>query len=698
MYCIEPPMKFYYALVFCLIFFLGTAQHQEKVDFTLAKVRVRPDASQKMITGQIVYSFKILEAVDSIFLDAHDMTFTSVLLNHKRKKYANDGKKITIHHTFKKNRTYELSIQYSVSPKQTVYFIGWDDPSGIEQIWTQGQGKYTSYWLPSFDDMEEKVAFDIGINAPKGYEVIANGKLVSKNPDGDDSVIWTFDMQDSMSSYLVAFAIGKYKKQELVSKSGIPIVNYYYPQDSLRVEPTYRFTKRIFDFMETAIGIPFPWQDYKQVPIKDFLYAGMENTGSTFFSDGYVIDSIAFIDKNYVNVNAHELAHQWFGDMVTEVDGHHHWLHEGFATYYAYLAEKEIYGDDHYYWKMYGSLVSLQKNEENGAGQSLLDPKASSLIFYEKGAWALYMLHEKIGETAFRVGIQTYLKKYAFKNVTVSDFLGEMQLASGLDLSDFKRDWLDSATTPFLLANENLSRKSPALKLLFELKTEIIGKEGKDLDFIKYWQATNSVHFKKNMLDQYSRLLPTTVIDLAFSADTIPIRQSLAMVDDATRYPKAQFESLLNDQSYITVENALFQLWVSYPEDRAIYLDKTKNIIGLPNKNVRLLWLTLAVLTNGYDGPNTKQYFDELSGYTNPAFSIEVRQTAFQYLNEAFGFTEQNLRDLIKSSVHHSWQFRKFAREMLDTLLDDDVYNERIKTLVDKLKPEEKRYIESKLK
>ena len=138
-------------------------------------------------------------------------------------------------------------------------------------------------------------------------------------------------MQQPMSSYLVALAIGKYHKRAETSKSGIPLELYYYPEDSLKFEPTYRYTKQIFGFLETEIGVPYPWQNYKQVPVKDFLYAGMENTGTTIFADSFVIDSIAFIDKNYVNVNAHELAHQWFGNLVTETSGTHHWLQEGFG-------------------------------------------------------------------------------------------------------------------------------------------------------------------------------------------------------------------------------------------------------------------------------------------------------------------------------------------------------------------------------
>lgn len=692
-------MKRLLPFIFLFTIYYSSAQHQDKVDFIRGEVFIEPIPKEKEINGMVIYEFDVLKDVDSVFLNARNMEISSVRLDGKKIKYSNDKTIISIKNRFKEGKTHKLKLIYSCGPKQTVYFLGWDDDiSGNEQIWTQGQGKYTSYWLPSFDDMEEKVEFDLNIQAFKKYRVIANGRLedVTKIPVNEP--IWYFDMEKPMSSYLLAFAVGKYHKQELSSSSGIPIENYYYPEDSLRVEPTYRYTKEIFDFLETEIGVPYPWQNYKQIPVRDFLYAGMENTGTTIFSDVYVIDSTAFVDKNYVNVNAHEMAHQWFGNMVTEKDGDHHWLHEGFATYYAYLTEKEIFGEDHFYWKFYKSLQELQTMVDGGDGQSLLDSKASSLTFYEKGAWALFMLRNEIGDQAFKKGIEAYLKKYQFKNVTVSDFLSEMETTSGRKLEDFRKKWLVNTTIPFEEAKNALSKTSPPIKLLSEMEAGLKASQSDDIEYSSYWNATNSIHFKRYMLENYHRILPDSLFEKAFETDTIRIRQALLASDKFIKeYPKEKLESLLDDESYITKENALFALWQEHPENRAKYLNKTKDVIGLPNKNVRLMWLTLAILTEGYEARNTKQYFDELSGYTNQSYSFEVRQGAFFYLKEAFGFTDRNLLDLIQATSHHTWQFRKFARNLLDELLKDPDYLPRIKNLSKGLKPEEIRYLNGKL-
>lgn len=703
-------MKLFLFLLLLLESFFTSAQHQDKVDFVRGEIAITPLPKEKKILGEVAYTFKVLSDVDSVFLDAQNMNFSTVKLNGATATYSNTDKIISIFKKFKKGRSYKLLLDYSAIPKQTVYFLGWDDgimgntepvppdtqaiPSE-KQVWTQGQGKYTSHWLPSFDDMEEKVEFDLNITFDDSYEVIANGKRVSVKRNSKGKKTWQFDMQHPMSSYLLAFAIGNYEKQELVSKSGIPITNYFYPQDSLRVEPTYRYTKRIFDFLENEIGVPYPWQNYKQIPVHDFLYAGMENTGTTIFSDGYVIDSIAFVDKNYVNVNAHELAHQWFGNLVTEKDSNHHWLQEGFATYYAYLAEREIFGDDHFYWKLNTALMQLADRAEKGDGESLLNPKASSLTFYEKGALALFMLREQIGNEAFKKGIQKYLQKYSFRNVTVSDFLKEMENESRIDLSDFRKDWLDNTGIPFDAAKKSLAAHSASLRQLYDMQAELSRTQPGDIDYAKYWNGSSSIHLKKYILEKHQNSLPEEIIEKAFASDTVPVRQSLSIVDDIKRYPKAAFESLLNDKSYVTVENSLYKLWQAYPQDRKMYLDTTEKLIGLPNKNLHLLWLTLAILTEDYQGSKTKAYFEELSGYTNPRYSFEIRQGAFFYLKEAFGFTDQNLKDLIQATTHHSWQFKKFSRDTLAELLKDPDYKKRVQNLKKELNAEELRYLNS---
>ncbi|MGI9546558.1 MAG: M1 family metallopeptidase, partial [Flavobacteriaceae bacterium] len=398
----------YPIILFALISF--SMQAQQGIDFKSGTIQIRIEPDNEYIDGRVEYLFAAEVTTDSVVVDARELLINQVTINGKKTEFTYKNNSISIYRKFKAGRSYRLNIIYGVSPKKAVYFIGWhdNDPEN-NQVWTQGQGKYSSHWVPSFDDMSEKLTFNLEISFDSTYEVVANGDLVGTQLK-DSLRIWKYTMVKPMSSYLLAFAAGRYEKDTLYSKSGIPLLRYSYKNRQATTEPTYRYTPEIMNFLEEEIGIPYPWQNYKQVPARDFLYAGMENTGTTIFSDSYLIDSLAFQDKNYVEINAHEMAHQWFGNLVTEIGGKDHWLHEGFATYYSLLARKELFGDDYYHWKLLESAEALD-NEE---GESLTDPGASSLTFYEKGAWALVMLRDKMGDLAFKRGIQNYLKTFAY--------------------------------------------------------------------------------------------------------------------------------------------------------------------------------------------------------------------------------------------------------------------------------------------
>lgn len=335
------------------------------------------------------------------------MEFSEVLLNGEKARFYTDDTGIYVLSTFAPSVSNELDLKYTAYPESAMYFINWQDktPEAAREVWTQGQGKYTSNWLPSFDELREKLEFDLTYIFPKSYQLIANGLLKSRS-ENDSLITWQYDMEKPMSSYLVGMAAAQFDSLTENAASGVPLKMYFRKPEAGKAEATYRYSKEIFDFFEKEIGVPFPWQNYKQLPVVNFLYGGMENTGTTIFAESLMTDSIGFNDQNYVNVNAHELAHQWFGDLVTEHSGKHHWLNEGFATYYALLAEKEIFGEDYYYWKLYQTAEQLKEASDSGKGQAVLRTGNNSLTYYQKGAWVLHMLREQVGDAAFREGIK----------------------------------------------------------------------------------------------------------------------------------------------------------------------------------------------------------------------------------------------------------------------------------------------------
>ncbi|WP_420601923.1 M1 family metallopeptidase [Flagellimonas sp.] len=669
------------------------------MDFTHIKAEIIPVSKEKEIRGSGTFSFQLLKKTDSIFLDAHDMTFFDVRLNGKPLKFKNNGRKFGFKAP-KKTGKYSLSLTYIAKPKQTVYFLGWDDEiHGNEQIWTQGQGKYTSHWLPSFDDMTEKVEFDLHFRVDKSYQVMSNGKLKRKSLGLDGENVWHFNMQQPMSSYLVGFAIGDFDRKTVKSTSGISIELYFEPKDSLKVEPTYRYSKEIFDFLENEIGVPYPWQNYKQVPVHDFLYAGMENTGATIFSNTFVVDSTAFIDKNFVNVNAHEMAHQWFGNLVTEESGKHHWLHEGFATYYAYLAEKDIFGEDYFYWRLLETAWALDNFSGTGNGEALTDSSAGSLTFYEKGAWALVMLRERVGDSNFKQGIQNYLTKYAYQNVTISDFMWEMEKASGMKLMDFEETWLQESEFPFELVKEFLIKKNESINEYFEIKDSIGDMTTLAESLLKEkWSMLPSDRLKHQLVLDYGNELSDGFIKEILNNESLKVRQAVPLsLEKFSVAIQKDFESLLTDESYKTIESALYRLWTDFPERRNLYLDKTSNIIGLPNKNVRLLWLTLALITPEYHIESKPKYFEELSKYTNSEHHFEVRLLAFQYLKSIGAFNDETVKNLIKACNHHVWHFKKSCRKMLKEFVKEEENKERVWNIYPSLSLEQQKYIDKTL-
>jgi aminopeptidase N len=654
-----------------LFFFISTftfAQQTQFVDFksVLGKIVVNP--IEKTVSGDVDYDFDVLQPIDTIKIDAQNMEFSDLKLNGKSVNYINTQKQLQIIFPFKKGKN-KLTFRYLAKPKQTMYFVGSAANDNL-QIWTQGQGKYTSHWFPSFDDVNEKVVFNLNIICNKDYQVISNGILKFKSTL-DGLSVWQYEMQKPMSSYLLMLTIGKFEKNIQKSKSGIPLEMYLEPKDVSKFEPTYRHSKMMFDFLEKEIGVKYPWGIYKQAPVRDFLYAGMENTSATLFNTRYVVDSTGFEDRSYTNVNAHELAHQWFGNLVTAESGKHHWLQEGFATYYALLAEKEIYGEDYFYSKLYESASQLKFASRTDT-IPVLNAKASSLTFYQKGAWALFVLHEEIGDKAFKKAVKNYLKKQAFQSVNTQDFFAEIKKVSDYDLNNFSKVWLETTVFNTQQAN-SLLLKNKTIQLLFEvdkLKNKPLSEKRDFLE--KIMQSDVYFSVKEAILDQLKNEKwedKKSLFILALETKNVQLRQTVAA--GLTEIPESfrtQYETLLEDKSYQTQEVALYNLWNNFPEQRIHYLNKSKSWMGFNDYNLRTLWLTLALSTPNY--PIDKQALEtELMQYSSIDYEANTRQNALEKLLAFKIINDVVLKNLVNATTHHMWQFTKFGRDNIRKLL-----------------------------
>ncbi|MDX1333583.1 MAG: M1 family metallopeptidase [Robiginitalea sp.] len=676
----------------------GVAQ-EEGYDFLKARIRIAPDPDAGLIAGEAQYDFVSPGTGDSIRLDAHMMEYSRVELNGQPAAYRTTSGKLVIEGPEQGGR-HELRISYRAFPAQTVYFIGWKDSLvGNEQIWTQGQGKDSSHWVPVVDQMQEKAEFDLTVLFDSDYQVVANGRLIRKTREGP-LTRWVFDMDKPMSSYLLAFAIGRFDSLSWESASGVPLTGYYPRGESERARWTYRYTREIFEYLEEAIGIPYPWGDYKQVPVRDFLYAGMENTGATFFSDRYLVDSLGYQDQNYINVNAHELAHQWFGNLVTETGAAEHWLHEGFATFYAYEAERHLLGSDLVYWKLYDTARALEGQDATGAGESLLDPGASSLTFYEKGAWALYLLREEVGETAFRKGVKDFLQAHAYSNARVEDFLRAVEKSSGTSLSGFRKTWLEATGFPSGPAMEYLKQNAePVKRYLGLLEAEKRGTPVEESMIAEAWQQYASPWYRAHLLRSFRDVLTPVFLEQVCRQGSLPVQKAfLETTGSLQDWMIPMVEGWLDAPSYDLREASLFRLWVARPAKRKSYLDRVSQNGSLSEMRLQQLWWLLAVFTEGYGDGDAKQgYLKRLRATTSSAYGWEIREHAFSMLREVGALGPENLQDLMQATEHHSWQFKKFARNLFEELLKEQGNPDLWKNLAENFPRDRYKYLHQKI-
>lgn len=674
-----------YILLFITSFVF--AQQTQFVDFKSVNGQLELNAKEKSVSGSIDYEFEVLKPLDTIKIDAKNMEFSKVAINQKEAIYVNTGKELQIIYNFKKGQNH-LTFDYIVKPKQALYFV--DIENSEVQIWTQGQGRYTSNWFPSFDDVNEKVIFNLGITYDKNYQVVSNGILKEKT-QSNNQFHWQYKMENPMSSYLLMLAIGKFDKKEFKSKSKIPLEYYLEPKDTSRFEPTYRYSKRVFDFLEKETGIKYPWKIYRQIPVRDFLYAGMENTTTTLFATRYVVDSTGFEDRNYTNVDAHELAHHWFGDLITAESSTHHWLQEGFATYYAALAEREIYGDDYFYSKLYDTAQQL-KFASRTDSIPVLNAKASSLTFYEKGAWTLFVLHESIGDKAFKKAIKSYLKKYAYKTVKTQNFFDEIKKVSNFDLERFQKTWLETTAFDTPTANALLSKNKMIRARLEVDKLKKAPLSEKEDYFLKILNSDIYQSVKVSVIDQIQSEkfeAKKTLLIAALKTNDSKVRQAVAgNLSKITEDFRIEYEALLDDKSYQTQEIALYFLWKNFPENRSAYLDKSKNWIGFNDYNLRTLWLSLALSTTNYSN-NPELLIEELIAFSSTKYEAATRQNALEKLIAFKIINDQVLSNLVNSTTHHMWQFSKYGRDTIRLLLKNSEMRTMFERILPNLNPDE---------
>jgi aminopeptidase N len=293
------------------------------------------------------------------------------------------------------------------------------------------------------------------------------------------------------------------------------------------------------------------------------------------------------------------------------------------------------------------------------------------------------------------------LEKYKFKNVSTEDFLNEVKAVSQVDIADFERNWLRQSAFKGEEAYQSLL-KSPFIKKYFEVSalraTPLTDKKIQlktALTFPNDFIGQEAVY---QLVDEpLSETLP--LYKTAFESNNLYVRQAVALsLQTILKELQTEYETLLSDNSYVTLETALYQLWMQFPQKRSEYLNKTKGIEGFQNKNIRQLWLTLALITEDYEKSEKENYLKELKNYTSTAYSFEIREKAFEYVNELQLWDLETLKNLAEACVHPTWRFSKPSREMLNELLHNEKYHEQIKVLGRQISEKAANYLNSIIK
>ena len=320
------------------------------------------------------------------------------------------------------------------------------------QVWSQGEPEEHRFWFPSYDYPNERFTSEVICHVPKGMQVISNGTLKSEQPGGDGLVAFHWLQDKPHVNYLIAMAAGNFHKLE--DKAGtLPLALLVPPSYTAQAANAFTDTRKIIEFYQKEIGVPFAWDKYYQIYCLDFIAGGMENTSCTFEAADMLFNSDTEQLRSLHELDAHETAHQWFGDLVTCRDWSHLWLNEGFATYYTVLYEEQKLGTDAMKYALWKEAQQVfQANDtrpivwrDYGDPMQQFDSRA-----YPKGGWVLHMLRSQLGADLYRKCIKTYLERHRNGIVRTEDLQDVIEEVSGLSFDQFFDQWLFHGGVPEL--------------------------------------------------------------------------------------------------------------------------------------------------------------------------------------------------------------------------------------------------------
>jgi aminopeptidase N len=342
---------------------------------------------------------------------------------------------VVLPHPGTRNSFGEFAVSYHGTPRFGLQFV-----PERQQVYTIFS---TSQWLVCVDAPDDKATLDLQVTLPAALLATGSGTVVGQRPGPDGTVVHRWQQTEPVSTYLFGFAAGRFTQTE--SRTGTTAF-FYGAQDMSREELNRIFvdTPDMVDFFTEHAGVPLPGGIYTQVLVANT--AGQEAAGFSMLSDAY--GRAVLNDPTAISLIAHELAHQWWGNLVTCRDWTHFWLNEGFATFMAAAYDERRFGPEAYRRDIERIRGRYDEVRQNGGDRSLVFPDwnrpsaSDRTIVYQKGAYVLHMLREQLGDDAFWAGIRRYTIAHAGRSVTTEDFKRSMEESTRSDLGAFFDKWV----------------------------------------------------------------------------------------------------------------------------------------------------------------------------------------------------------------------------------------------------------------
>ncbi|MDH6098438.1 M1 family metallopeptidase [Anabaenopsis sp. FSS-46] len=387
----------------------------------------------------------IRSGINRLTLDAVNLKIESVYVDQISQTFDYNGEQLFIQlsQPTQIGQHLLIAIAYSVEkPQRGIYFIQPDPyyPHKPTQVWTQGEDEDSRFWFPCFDYPGQLSTSEIRVRVPKNLMAISNGELIDTQEHGEDK-IYHWSQKQIHPTYLMTLAVGDFA--EIYDHWQDKPVTYYVEQR--RKDDAQRSmgkTPRMMEFLSEKYGYAYPFPKYAQVCVDDFIFGGMENTSTTLLTDRCLLDERAALDnRNTESLVVHELAHQWFGDLLVIKHWSHAWIKEGMASYSEVMWTEHEYGDQEAaYYRLLEARSYLSEDSDRYRRPMVTHVYREAIELYdrhiyEKGSCVYHMIRAELGEELFWRAIQTFVRDNAHKTVETVDLLRAIEKATGRNLA-----------------------------------------------------------------------------------------------------------------------------------------------------------------------------------------------------------------------------------------------------------------------